>query len=451
MDWQQGFDAKNDWLRAILFDELVAFTDFTNIPAQADGALGIGWFGDTVNTITQLPATDPRNGRILWTVPLSATSLIAVGPPGSTYGITSGQRKPSVTFRLTPVAANANLSSQRWGFVTVAAADTSGGIYVRSTTTGNLFFVARNETSGAETTYDMGVAPAVDTDYRIYTPDNGVSWLIEVNGVPLPVVMTTNAPAVTTRLQPQHRVIATAGGSVTFVTDQFFFRAWRETPPVTMPDRITAKELELRMKQQCLLLWYEGMAFTLGGPAGDTLIDGMGWLDTAGNFGTGYYPGGSAAVNICAAPCQNPCMVMRTTTAALGGLQAYGGAGQRYDQAVGFVSAWDSAQVNGAYFRMNSAGTPGLLTSLEFVTRQGGVETVTVVLGPTVSLAVAGHLEVRTIDGGISWQGLRNGVVVATHTTNCPTPATALAPALGRFTFASAAIDFVFAYCERLR
>lgn len=79
-----------------------------------------------------------------------------------------------------------------------------------------------------------------------------------------------------------------------------------------------------------------------------------------------------------------------------------------------------SATASGAYLRVVTTG------NVFFVTRQGGAETVTD-LGVLSRTAVLGF-EIESVDAGVTWV-CRNqaGTLLATHTTNVPTAAAALA------------------------
>ncbi|MFW6030946.1 MAG: hypothetical protein ACOC9T_00015 [Myxococcota bacterium] len=84
----------------------------------------------------------------------------------------------------------------------------------------------------------------------------------------------------------------------------------------------------------------------------------------------------------------------------------------------GFFAAVSSTP-NGAYLRRTASG------DVEFVTRQGGSETTTTI--SQIGSSDVEIVEIRTRDNGTSWQCLRNGVQVASHSADVPTATSALA------------------------
>lgn len=427
MDWEAFQGLGHTWMQDLLRDELFAFTDFATVPFTADGALGIGFICDQLPADCMTPAPDDRNGVTRFTVPLSDTLQITAGPSGAAFGITSGQRLPSLRFILIPAAPSANLTLQRWGFRTPAATDPLGGVYVRSVGTGNLFLVAHDPTTGAETAIDLGVAPTVQTDYRLYIRSAG-TWTLQVGadtngeGGTFYTIVNPNLPVQTNRLLPEMILTSAAGGSNVWDCDFAFFRAWRSTVMGDFVDRITARDVERRLLKRCLLGWTNVSAV----PAATGLMDcevgasadlsvavlpqstmGMGAVGEAvGNF---YWAAGVATFRLCASPDQSP---------EISTIEVLISTGQEH--VIGWIASIASSSQNGAYFRTSGASL------LHFVTRQGGVETTTSIAAGAPNPNIHKLYTVRTRDGGVTWEGLVDGILVASHTTNVPTRTTAL-------------------------
>lgn len=160
-----------------------------------------------------------------------------------------------------------------------------------------------------------------------------------------------------------------------------------------------------------------GFSLWTNGVAGDIMatLTGEpyhGFSTAAANGGAGIWPttsAGTGAVFANISPAKSPRMYGRVKLPAASASLTY--------WQFGFFTVL-SAQ-NGAYFRLTTTG------NLFAVTRQAGVETTTD-LGAYSRTTIIG-LEVESVDAGVTWV-FRNqaGTVLATHTTNVPTAATAL-------------------------
>lgn len=453
MDWEAFQGLGHTWMQDLLRDELFAFTEFATVPFTADGALGIGFICDQLPTDCMTPVADDRNGVTRYTVPLSNTLQITAGPPGSAFGITTGQRFPSLRFILIPAAPSANLALQRWGFRTPAATDPLGGVYVRSVGTGNLFLVARDPTTGAETSIDLGVAPAVLTDYHLYISSAG-TWTLCIGadtngeGGTFYTIVNPNLPVQTNRLLPEMILTSAAGGSNIWDCDFAFFRAWRSTVMGNFVDRLTASDVERRLLKRCLLGWTNGSAIPASAGLFDCevgadedvneAINGGISITNSGRIGNFYWAAGVATFRLCASPDQAPEMSSVAYLATSGD-----------EFVLGWIASVASSTQNGAYFRTSGVGL------LHFVTRQGGVETTTSIAAGAPDPNTFKIYTVRTRDGGITWEGLVDGILVASHTTNIPSRTTALGWCEGLLTNPAgggvAIIRELLTHCDRRR
>lgn len=136
-----------------------------------------------------------RNGRVRLATTNAGTGSNSIIRNPAAYA--QPDQNPRFIVRWIPAAANAAIAQQLAGLCSDHASATPDGAYLRSTTTGNLFFVTRQ--GGAETTTDLGVAPAANTLYEIYTTDGGSTWVCMAAGVVV-AVHTANVPTASTAL-----------------------------------------------------------------------------------------------------------------------------------------------------------------------------------------------------------------------------------------------------------
>lgn len=452
-DFPTGWSYDWTWLIKLLRDEQFAWSEFTASAYRNASAVACG-VDVTITltaTATVAPATVDTNGVTLYTINASGTGRIMVGPDGGGYGVTSGQRRPSLRVIWRPPPASANLAGAYMGFTAPLAADPLAGAYLRQVTTGNLFFVTKTD-AGAEQTTDLGVPPNVNTDFRVWTSD-GQTWCCDREGLTV-AAHATSVVGSTTRLLPEVRVVAGGGGTADFAMDFLFFRAWRGTPPQFPLDRLTAVDIETMMLKRCILGWAEfgqkasaaarlydhgvGIRNSLGVPSGGSLPDGRWYSGTgSGGFSSGLHHASSAQTSgqdrAVATPAQSPRMLAVCSIAV--------GAGTHLD--AGLVSQAGAAYPKGAFFR-----TGPTVNQLYFVTTNvvGGTDDEVTDLG-NYNSSVVHRLEVFSNDSGVTWKALVDNVLVATHSTKVPATSLELVAAADNETYA----DLLFWTADRLR
>jgi len=113
---------------------------------------------------------------------------------------TAPNKNPRMSVRYFPSGGGASIYTFV-GFMAsgVLADETASGAYLRTNTTGNLFFVTRQGAS--ETTTDLGVRPTSLKSYEIETTDSGVTWTCRnVTTATVVATHTTNVPTATSGL-----------------------------------------------------------------------------------------------------------------------------------------------------------------------------------------------------------------------------------------------------------
>ena len=146
-------------------------------------------------------------------------------------------------------------------------------------------------------------------------------------------------------------------------------------------------------------------------------------------YGVGPFSTGTNLI-LALSPNHSPRMLMRVQLpGASANVTSWDGG--FFDTAAGLTAA-------GAYLRIATTG------NVYFVTRQGAAETTTD-LGALSRTTLLGF-EIESVDAGVTWV-CRNqaGTTLATHTTNVPTAATALAYGV-MYTWATATIPMGIAY-----
>jgi len=165
------------------------------------------------STVTINPIASMANGiTTLNTGAGGAGSSFGIGPqtiPAGTAAVNifvAPDRSPWMRFKFNPTAAgHANITQIAVGFMQGISGTTQEGVYIRRSTTGNLFFVTRQ--SGAETATDMGTQSNAQRWYDIWTPDAGVTWHCYDHTAGTLYTHTTNVPTATVDLNPHGRII----------------------------------------------------------------------------------------------------------------------------------------------------------------------------------------------------------------------------------------------------